>query len=54
MSASLSDEDRATILVDFASHSRAVRAQVEKYADVLAGGDIELRDQMRLIEEWLW
>lgn len=54
MSAPLSEEDFAGLLVGFASHARAVRAQVDEYADALAAGDPVLRAQLRLIEEWLW
>lgn len=54
MSAELTDEDRAAILVEFATHARAVRAEVNKVADAVAGDDLLLRSQLRLVEEWLW
>ena len=46
----LTDDDRSEITESFREHTRAVREQVSGYADLLAGGDAQLRDRLRLFE----
>lgn len=46
----LTDVDRSEITGRFKKHASAVRAQVSGYADLLAGGDPELRERLRLLE----
>lgn len=46
----LQEIDRKAVTVDFAAHASAVRRQVSEYADVLAGGDIALRERLRRFE----
>lgn len=46
----LTDEDRSEITEQFKQHTRAVREQVSGYADLLAGGDPQLRERLRLFE----
>lgn len=54
MAERLTDANRAKLCVEFALRARAARAQIDSYANTLAGGDQEFREQLRLIEEWLW
>ena len=46
----LTGEDRGHITEQFKEHTRAVREQVSGYADVLADGDPQLRERLRLFE----
>lgn len=46
----LTDEDRSEITEQFKQHTKAVREQVSGYADLLAGGDPQLRERLRLFE----
>ena len=46
----LTDVDRSEITEQFKEHTRAVREQVRGYADVLADGDPQLRERLRLFE----
>lgn len=46
----LTENDREAVAADFAAHASAVRRQVSEYAEVLAGGDIALRERLRRIE----
>lgn len=46
----LSDDDRSEITEQFKEHTRAVREQVSKFADTLAGDDAQLRERLRLFE----
>lgn len=46
----LNDDDRSEIAGQFKEHARAVREQVSSFADTLAGGDAQLREQLRLFE----
>lgn len=46
----LQEIDREAVAADFAAHASAVRRQVSEYADVLAGGDIALRERLRRFE----
>lgn len=43
----LQEIDREAVAADFAATASAVRRQVSEYADVLAGGDIALRERLR-------
>lgn len=46
----LTDQDRAIITDEFATHTSAVWSQVRTFADALADGDAELREQLRRFE----
>lgn len=46
----LQEIDREAVAADFAVHASAVRRQVSEYADVLAGGDVALRERLRRFE----
>lgn len=46
----LTEQDRADIAAEFATHTTAVWSQVRTFADALADGDGELRDQLRRFE----
>lgn len=46
----LTEEDRAIITDEFATHTSAVWSQVRKFADALADGDVQLREQLRRFE----
>ena len=46
----LGEDDRAEIAEQFKEHARAVREQISGYADLLAGGDPQLRERLRLFE----
>jgi len=50
-SADLTDEDRAAIADDFVVHTKAVTQQVSTYADLLADGDVLLRERLRQFEK---
>lgn len=42
--------DREAITADFGQHAVAVQVQLGRYADELAGGDLLLRERLRLLE----
>lgn len=46
----VSEEDRDQIEVNFAAHLEHLRGQVSDFADVLAGGDVLLRERLRVFE----
>lgn len=46
----LTDEDREAVATEFAVHASAVHRGVSEYADVLAGGDPDLRERLRRFE----
>lgn len=46
----LSPEDREQLEAEFTQHATAVAAQVSEYADVLADGDVLLRERLRKVE----
>ncbi|WP_181435152.1 hypothetical protein [Curtobacterium sp. MCBD17_019] len=54
MNESLSEADRASLLVDFALQARAMNAQLDEYADALAGEDAALRAELSVAKGWLW
>ncbi len=54
MNEELDDATRSGLCIEFALKATAARAEIEKFADTLAGGDQELRQQLRLIAEGLW
>lgn len=46
----LTEHDRAVITDEFATHTSAVWSQVRQFADALADGDDQLREQLRRFE----
>lgn len=46
----LTEQDHADIAAEFAIHTTAVWSQVRGFADALADGDAELREQLRRFE----
>ncbi|WP_454163013.1 hypothetical protein [Gordonia iterans] len=46
----LTEDDREAVASEFAAHASAVQRQVSEYADVLAGGDVGLRERLRRFE----
>lgn len=46
----LTERDRAIITDEFATHTSAVWSQVRQFADALADGDAQLREQLRRFE----
>jgi hypothetical protein len=50
----LTDDDREAMAADFALHTSAVRQQVSDYADLLADGDVQLRERLRYFEGGAW
>lgn len=46
----LSEQDRADIAAEFATHTAAVWSQVRTFADALADGDVALRERLRRFE----
>lgn len=46
----LTEQDRADIAAEFATHTSAVWSQVREFADALADGDAELRERLRRFE----
>jgi hypothetical protein len=46
----LTEEDRAILTDEFATHTTAVWSQVRQFADALADGDVTLREQLRRFE----
>lgn len=48
------EQERAGICVTFALHARRIRSELNEWADNLADGDPELREDLQTIENWLW
>lgn len=46
----LTDDDREAVAAEFGLHASAVQRQVSDYADLLAGGDVQLRERLRYFE----
>lgn len=46
----LSTADRESVSAEFATHAASVRRELSRYADVLADGDGQLREQLRKFE----
>lgn len=46
----LSEADYAALSESFRQHAEAVQAEVSRYADTLADGDVELRQRLRTFE----
>lgn len=46
----LDEADRNEIAAEFKAHTQTVREQLSSYADLLAGGDPQLRERLRSFE----
>lgn len=44
------DDEREQVASEFAVHATSVRRELGRYADALANGDVNLRQQLRQIE----
>ncbi|MBO0983659.1 hypothetical protein [Rathayibacter sp. SD072] len=53
MASRLSDAERSRLCIEYAAHARKIWASLDQLADSLAEGDVDLRAELRLIEEFL-
>ncbi|WP_181073377.1 hypothetical protein [Rathayibacter sp. AY1A3] len=49
----LNDAERSRLCIEYAAHARKIWASLDQLADDLAKGDMDLRAELRLIEEFL-
>ncbi len=47
----LDDADRVAVESEFAAHAEAAKQGLHDYADLLAGGDLVLRDRLRMLAD---